>query len=72
VLTRTQTYRVEADNAELQHYLVRLAQRSRGFSRCLEALRRADKLFVYAWNRRQLYRGQFPTYPAHVFHFAYP
>ena len=72
VPTKTQTYSVEGDNAELRHYLARLARRSRCFSRCLTALRRAVKLFVYAWNRRQLYRLQFPTYPAHVFQFAYP
>ena len=66
---KSQTYRVEGDNAELRHYLARLTRRSRCFSRCIEALRRALKLFVYAWNRRQLYKQRFPRYPAHVFQF---
>jgi insertion element IS1 protein InsB len=69
---KSQTYRVEGDNAELRHYLARLARKSRCFSRCIHALRRAIKLFVYAWNRRQLYRQQYPSYPAHVMDFAYP
>lgn len=66
---KTQTYSVEADNAELRHYLARLGRRSRCFSRSITALRRAIKLFVYAWNRRQLHRHAFPTYTAHVMHF---
>jgi IS1 family transposase len=49
---KSQTYRVEGDNAELRHYLARLARRSRCFSRCILALIRAVKLFVFAWNRR--------------------
>jgi IS1 family transposase len=69
---KSQTYSVEADNAELRHYLARLARRSRCFSRCIRALRTAVKLFVYAWNRRQLYKRQFPTYPAHVRDFICP
>jgi IS1 family transposase len=69
---KSQTYSVEADNAELRHYLARLARKSRCFSRCIHALRRAIKLFVFAWNRRQLYKRQFPTYPAHVRDFVYP
>jgi hypothetical protein len=35
-------------------------------------LRRAVKLFVFAWNRRQLYRQQYPDYPAHLFNFVCP
>lgn len=69
---KSQTYRVEGMNAELRHYLARLARRSRCFSRCLEALGRAVKLFVYAWNRRQLFHQAHPTYPAHVMQFIYP
>lgn len=67
---KRETYRVEGDNAELRHYLARLARRSRCFSRCVEALRRAVKLFVHLWNRRQLYRQRFPKYPAHLFQFV--
>ena len=67
---KSETFRVEGDNAELRHYLARLGRRSRCFSRCIHALRRAVKLFVFAWNRRQLYRQRFPKYPAHLFQFV--
>ena len=66
------TYSVEADNAELRHYLARLARRSRCFSRCIKALHNAVKLFVYAFYQRQLFKQTFPTYPAHVFQFVIP
>jgi IS1 family transposase len=66
---KSQTYRVEGDNAELRHYLACLARRSRCFSRSLKALYQAVKLFVYAWNRRQLYKQ---AHPAHVMDFVYP
>jgi insertion element IS1 protein InsB len=66
---KSETYRVEGDNAELRHYLARLARRSRCFSRCIHALRRAVKLFVFAWNSRQLYRQRYPRYPAHLIDF---
>ena len=67
---KADTYSVEADNAELRHYLARLARRSRCFSRCPEALKAALKLFMYCFNRRQLHKQQFPNYSAHVFQFA--
>lgn len=63
---KSETYRVEGNNAELRHYLARLARRSRCFSRCIHALRAAIKLFVFAWNSRQLYKNRYPNYPAHV------
>lgn len=66
---KSETYSVEAGNAELRHYLARLARRSRCFSRSIEALRRHVKLFIYAWNRRQLHRRLHPNYPAHVIQF---
>jgi IS1 family transposase len=69
---KRETYAVEADNAELRHYLARLARRSRCFTRAIQALRDAIKLFVYAWNRRQLSRRAHPKYPAHLFDFVYP
>ena len=56
---KNDTYSVEADNAELRHYLARLARKSRCFSRCLKALQNALKLFVFAFNRRQLHRQLF-------------
>jgi IS1 family transposase len=67
---KSETFRVEGDNAELRHYLARLARRSRCFSRCIHALRRAIKLFVYLWNARQLRRDCFPKYPAHLIDFV--
>jgi hypothetical protein len=69
---KSQTYRVEGDNAEVRHYLARLVRRPRCFSRSLQALRRAIQLFVYAWNRRQLYKQMHPTYPAHLMEFVCP
>jgi insertion element IS1 protein InsB len=69
---KSETYRLEGVNAELRHYLARLARKSRCFSRCIDALHRAVKLFVFTWNRRQLYRARFPRYPAHLIDFAYP
>jgi insertion element IS1 protein InsB len=67
---KSETYRVEGVNAELRHYLARLARKSRCFSRCIQALRRAVKLFVHLWNRRQLHRQRFPRYPAHLLQFV--
>jgi IS1 family transposase len=67
---KAETYSVEGGNAELRHYLARLVRRSRCFSRCLEALRAHVKLFVHAWNKRQLYRRQHPSYPAHLIDFV--
>ena len=63
---KSQTYSVEGNNAEMRHYLARLARRSRCFSRCLWALARAVALFVYAWNRRQAFKNKHPRLPAHV------
>ena len=63
---KSQTYSVEGDNAELRHYLARLARRTRCFSRCIHALRRAVHLFVWAWNQRQTFKRSHPKLPAHV------
>ena len=57
---KTGTYSVEWDNAELRHYLARLARRSRCFSRCPLALCYALRLFYFAFNSHQLYKQQFP------------
>jgi hypothetical protein len=65
---KADTYSVEADNAELRHYLARLARRSR----CPKALTMALKLFMYCFNRRQLHKQHFPNYPAHVYQFIWP
>lgn len=50
---KEETYTVESLNANLRTYLKRLARRSRCFSRSLEALQRAVRLFVYYYNQRQ-------------------
>jgi insertion element IS1 protein InsB len=69
---KSDTFSVEGDNSELRHYLARLARRSRCFSRCPNALQCALKLFVYAFNRRQLHKQAFPNYQAPVKDFVYP
>jgi hypothetical protein len=66
VIGKAHTYSVEADNAELRHYLARFARRSRCFSRSLEAIKRAVCLFVHAWNARQLRKRRDPDYPCHL------
>ena len=67
---KSETYSVEGDNAELRHYLARLARRSRCFSKCIEALRRAVELFVWCWNQRQSQKQQHPRYPSNVIDFV--
>jgi len=69
---KSQTYGVEANNAELRHDLARLGRTSRCSSRSIDALRQAITLFVHAWNRRQLHRRAFPRHPCHVTDFVGP
>ena len=69
---KTDTFSVEADNAELRHYLARLARSSRCFSRCPYALECALRLFIYCFNSRQLYKQRFPNYPANLIDFVNP
>ena len=69
---KNDTYSVEADNAEMRHYLARLARSSRCFSRCPYALECALRLFVYCFNSRQLYKQRYPDYPAHIKDFLAP
>lgn len=57
---KSETYSVEGGNADLRHYLTRLARRSRCFSRCLVWLNRHLKAFAHAWNRRQLHNRARP------------
>lgn len=63
---KSETYSVEGTNADLRHYLARLARSSRCFSRCLHALRRAVELFVHFYNERQLRKRARPKYPAYI------
>lgn len=67
---KSETYAVEADNAELRHYLTRLVRRSRCFSRCLKWLNRHLKAFAHAWNRRQLHNRAYPFDKKHVIDFV--
>ena len=69
---KSQTYTVEGGNADLRHYLARLGRKSRCFSRCIVALRRAVKLFVWCYNHRQLWKQRYPRYPKHVIEFVPP
>ncbi len=69
---KSQTYTVEGGNADLRHYLARLGRKARCFSRCIAALRRAVKLFVWCYNRRQLWNQRYPRYPKHVIDFVSP
>jgi IS1 family transposase len=57
---KSETYSVEGGNADLRHYLTRLARKSRCFSRCLHWLNRHLKAFAHAWNRRQLHNRARP------------
>src|SRR5436853_7437012 len=66
---KSQTYSVEADNAELRHYLARLHRKTRCFSKCLLALRRAIEIFVHVWNKRQLFARAHPHYPTNLIDF---
>lgn len=52
--------------------LLRWHEEYRCFSRCEHALHCALKLFVFAFNRRQLHKRNAPIYPAHIKDFIYP
>jgi len=69
---KSETYSVEGSNADLRHYLARLRRRSRCFSRCEDALRNAVKIFVFAYNSRQLFKQRFPKYAPQLMHFSTP
>ena len=67
---KQETYAVEAVNADLRHYLKRLARRSRCFSRRMHSLIANLRLFVYCYNQRQLAKRQFPKYSFHLVDFV--
>ena len=69
---KSQTYSVEGANADLRHYLARLRRKSRCFSRSEVALRNAIRLFVFAYNQRQLFKQQFPHYTPPLMNFVTP
>jgi IS1 family transposase len=72
MVNKSQTYTVEGGNADLRHYLARLGRKSRCFSRCIHALRRAVKLLVWCYNQRQLWKQRYPKYIKHVSDFVPP
>jgi len=67
---KLETYSVEAVNADLRHYLKRLARQSRCFSRRLQSLVENLQLFVYCYNHRQLSKHRFPKYSFHLVDFV--
>ena len=50
---KEETYTIESINTDLRTYLGRLKRKSRCFSRSIEALRIAIRLFVWYYNRRR-------------------
>lgn len=67
---KLETYSVEAVNADLRHYLKRLARRSRCFSRQIHSLLENIRLFVYCYNQRQMAKRRFPKYAFHLVDFV--
>jgi IS1 family transposase len=68
---KRETYSVEAVNADLRHYMKRLARRSRCFSQNTQALQSHLRLFAYGYNQRQIMKRKFPRYSAHLINFLY-
>ena len=50
---KEETDTIEGMNADRRTYRTRVARTRRWFSRCIHALRRALRLFVWYYNRRQ-------------------
>ena len=69
---KQETYSVEAVNADLRHYLKRLARKSRCFSRRILSLARNIRLFVFCYNHRQLAKRSYPKYSFHLIDFLSP
>jgi IS1 family transposase len=63
---KDETYTIEGIIAAVRTYLGRLKRRSRCFSRCSEALRRAVRLFVWHYNRRQRVLNTNPQLKSHL------
>ena len=59
---KEETYTIEGINADLRTYLGRLKRRSRCFSRCIEKLQEAVRLFVWHYNRRRRVINANPAY----------
>jgi len=61
-IAKQETHTIEGINADLRTYLGRLTRRSRCFSRSLEKLREAVRLFVWHYNRRRRAINANPAY----------
>jgi len=61
-IAKEETYTIEGINADLRTYLGRLKRRSRCFSRRIEKLREAVRLFVWHYNRRRRVINVAPGY----------
>jgi IS1 family transposase len=66
---KSQTYSVEANNAELRCFVSQLVRRTRGFAKCEE---RAITLFVHCWNARQMFRQHYSRYRRGLSEFISP
>ena len=66
------TYTVEGCNADLRHYIAVLARKSRCVTRSEASLRDTIRLFVAAYNRRQLHLFRYPHYPRSIGQFVSP
>jgi insertion element IS1 protein InsB len=61
-VNKDETYTIEGINADLRTYLGRLKRRSRCFSRSIEKLEEAMRLFVWHYNRRRRVINLNPAY----------
>ena len=69
---KSQTYSVEANNAELRCFVSQLMRRTRGFAKCDAGLQRAITLFVHCWNARQMFRQHYSRYRRGLSEFISP
>ncbi len=72
VLDKCHTYRVEGGNADLRHSLARLVRTSRCCSRCICALQRVVKVWVWCYNQQQVWKQRYPRYPNQLIQFVPP
>ena len=66
------TFSVEGGNADLRHYIAVLARKTRCVTRSEASLRDTIRLFVAAYNRRQLHHFRYPHYPRSIGQFVSP
>ncbi len=69
---KADTYTVESCNADLRHYIAVLARKTRCVTRSEASLRDTIRLFVAAYNRRQLHHFRYPHYPRAITEFVSP